>query len=209
MFKAFCILAMAIVATCHLGALIPPPDTFTADNAKCLMNNKHDFIVLRVSTSDGKVDSHFAANYKAAKAAGYKSIDAYFVPCIPCDPADQSKVAIEAIKGLDIGKIWIEIGVQGWREFKNFNRMYLEDLMTALTPSGKKLGILSSKYEWDENLGEDYDGASSKGLMYKSLDKDPSFKGYKTFGGWRKPEAKQYQAAATLCSLKVDLAYKA
>jgi len=207
LFKVFCIVAIAFVVSCHTGSLIPPPDKLTADNAKCLLASKHEFTVIRGYLSDGKVDPNGVANFDAAKTGGFKAIEVSISPCLPCEPADQIKQILDAFKSETYGRIWINIGVPGWREFKNFNILFFEDLVNGFLKGGKKVGVIASKFEWEEYFGTDYTGGAKFGLMYKSLNKDPSYKDFKPFGGWRKPEAKQYDTDAAICSLKMDLVY--
>ena len=79
--------------------------------------------------------------------------------------------------------------------------------MKMFSGAGIKIGILSTKVQWEEYFGSDYSGASRSPLMYEALNKDPSFKDFRAFGGWRKPAAKYFQSEAPICSLKLDLAY--
>ncbi len=203
--KLFFVAFLAVVAMCKLGTLVH--DKMTVDSYKCLLNSKHEFTAIRALTSDGKVDDNLIVNLKNAKDAGLKDIDVYISPCLPCEPEDQIAAVVNALKGQQYGKIYINIDVPGWREFKNFNQMFLEDVINGLTKAGIKFGVLSTKAQWEEYFGPDYSHASRFPLMYESLNKDPSFKDFKPFGGWRKPAAKFFQADASICSLKLDLAY--
>ncbi len=206
--KTICVISLAVMAACRLGAMVPPPDALTSENAKCLIAKNHDFVIVRAYTSAGKVDRNFLSNLKIAKAAGFKTIDISVSPCLPCDPAEQVHEILTAVAGLDFAKIWVVIDVPGWREFKEFNRMFLDDMVSGLAKAGKSVGVFASKYEWEEAFGDDYDGASKYPLMYKNLNKVASFSDFRSFGGWKKAEVKQYQSGASLCSLKLDLAYR-
>ena len=206
--RVFCILVLSLVALCHKGVLIPPPEKLTEENAKCLLAAGYDFVVIRGYVVSGNVDPNAVANIQTAKAAGFTDIDVYMSPCLPCNPDDQTKEMLEALKGQPYSRIYVSIDVPGWREFKSFNRLFLEDVMTEITKGGKKVGIFTTKFLWEDNLGSDYSGASKYDLLYENLNKDPSFKDYKAFGGWRKPYAKHYDSGVSLCSMKMELVYK-
>jgi hypothetical protein len=208
MYKILCLIALVLAAQCKIGTLIPPPDKISADNAKCLIGAKHEFIIIRGSQVSGKADPAVVSNAAVAKAAGFADIDLFFSPCIPCDPKDQSTEFINAIKAVTYAKIWIVIGVPGWREFKAFNQAYLEELIGYLTKTGKKVGILSSKFQWEDTFGPSYSGAAKLDLMYESLNKDASFKDYKPFGGWKTPVAKHYESGASVCTFKMEMVFK-
>ena len=208
MIKLICVLALVFAAQCKLGVLVPPPAALTVEQGKCLLTNKYEAIVLRASLTSGDADPKIAANYKAAVDAGFKDIELSISPCLPCEPVDQVKAMAAAIKGINYARIWITIDVPGWREFKAFNQVYIQDMIGQLKSLGKKIGILSSKFQWEDNFGADFSGASGLELMFEALDKDPSFKSFKAFGGWRKPYAKHYNSGADLCSSKMELIFK-
>eukprot|EP00831_Metopus_contortus_P024712 TRINITY_DN214_c0_g1_i15.p2 TRINITY_DN214_c0_g1~~TRINITY_DN214_c0_g1_i15.p2 ORF type:complete len:222 (+),score=37.58 TRINITY_DN214_c0_g1_i15:174-839(+) len=201
-------LMLVVSSLCHLGAIVPPPDQLTSDIVKCLISEKQDFIAIRGYLSSGKVDPNLKANVKIASDGGMKAIDLVFNPCVPIEPETQAKEFIAAIEGMNVQNIWINVDVPGWREFKNFNVLFMEDLLAALSKSGKKVGVLSSKFKWEDNFGSSFHGGSSKSLMYESLNKDPSFKDFKPFGGWKKPSGKYFDSSYSACSLKLKMAYK-
>eukprot|EP00831_Metopus_contortus_P077711 TRINITY_DN7360_c0_g1_i4.p1 TRINITY_DN7360_c0_g1~~TRINITY_DN7360_c0_g1_i4.p1 ORF type:complete len:241 (-),score=52.42 TRINITY_DN7360_c0_g1_i4:145-867(-) len=183
-------LMLIVASLCHLGAIIPPPKVISAENVKCLINAKQNYIMIRGYISSGTVDPYMKTNVKTAVENGITTIDLVFNPCVSHAPEEQAMEFIDAIKGIAVQNIWINVDVPGWREFKNFNILFMEDLLAALSKSGKNIGIFSSKFLWEDNFGSSFHGASSKRLMYENLNKDPSFKDFKSFGGWKKPYAK-------------------
>ncbi len=209
--KKLCIFSLVMVAVycaSSIGTLIPPPDKLTMESGKCLVDAKHKFAIIRASISTGEVDPGLAENFKAATASGMPEIEFSVSPCVPCDPVDQAKKTIEAIKGYPAKRIWVNIKVPGWREFKDFNRGYLEDLLKEFEKAGKRVGVIAAKFQWEEFFGADYSGGAKYDLMYEALDKKPSFKGFRKFGGWKKPVAKHYESGATVCSMKMEMVYR-
>ena len=202
------LLVLAAVVFGRLGVLIPQPAKLTAETAKCLLDAKYDFVVIRAWVPSGNVDPNAIANIQAAKAAGFKDIDVYMAPCLPCEPIDQTKTMLQALKDQPYSRVFVSIDVPGWREFKSFNQLFLEDVLTEIAKGSKKPAVFSTKFLWEDNLGRDYSGASKYDLMYENLNKDPSFKDYQPFGGWRKPYSKHYATGAPVCSLNMELVYK-
>eukprot|EP01022_Parablepharisma_sp_SALTPOND_P004506 TRINITY_DN120406_c0_g1_i1.p9 TRINITY_DN120406_c0_g1~~TRINITY_DN120406_c0_g1_i1.p9 ORF type:complete len:258 (+),score=29.66 TRINITY_DN120406_c0_g1_i1:6970-7743(+) len=208
MMKLIFVVSLAMAVMCHLGTLVPPPGKLTPETAKCLLGSGHDFTAIRVYTSEGKVDPNAVANLQAAMTAGFKNIDVFVSPCLPCEPETQIKEVVDMLKGKKPGTLWINIDVPGWREFKAFNQLFLEDLLNGFSKAGLKVGILGSKFQWEEFFGPGYSGGSKYDLMYESLNKKADFNDFKPFGGWRKPAAKHFQSGALLCSLKMELLFK-
>jgi len=208
MFKVLCLITLALVAQCKIGTLIPPPDKITEDNAKCLIGAKHTFINIRGSQVSGKADPAVVSNAAAAKSAGFTDVDLIFAPCLPCAASEQTTEFINAVKTIAYARIWVVIDVPGWREFKAFNQAYLEELIGLLQKTGKKVGMLTSKFSWEDNFGASYSGASKLDLMYENLNKDPSFGDFKPFGGWKTPFAKHYESGASVCTFKMEMVFK-
>ena len=206
--KTIFILSLIFAAMCRHGTFIPPPDKITVDTAKCILTNKHDFTIIRVYTADGKIDPNALNNLAAAHEAGFKDIEVSISPCLTSEPEDQVKEVIELLKKDHLHGIWINVDVRGWREFKSFNQMFLEDLVNGFTKAGIKVGIISSKLQWEDFFTASYSAQSKLPLAYVSLNKEANFNDFKAFGGWKKPFAKHYQSGADLCSLKMELLYK-
>lgn len=50
-------------------------------------------------------------------------------------------------------------------------------------------------------------GVASAPLWYAHYDNNPSFSDFAAFGGWKKPNIKQFQGDVTLCGAGVDKNY--
>ena len=207
-FHYLLLFTFGFLCECHLGTMIPPPTSLSPDTAKCLIAAKHHFTIIRASMTDGKVDPNVVRNYNAAKAAGFQNIDLLISPCITCEPATIIQEMISATKDLGATRIWINVDVPGWREFRSFNQVFLGDLIDEITKAGKKAGVLVSKFQWNDVFGEDFAGASAQELAYVRLNKKATFKDFEPFGGWTKPYAKHYESDAVLCKEKMNLVYK-
>ena len=202
------LLSIALLANCRTGGFIPPEVSLDVAAAQCLLSQSHTFIAINAYSVYGKVNPNAIASIATAKEAGFNEVDIYFSPCTACEPDVQAREIVEAFKEVEYGKIWLKIGARGWREFRYYNRRYLKAMLDEFTKLGKKVGIVSSKFEWEDPFGKDYTDAAGYSLMYKSLNKDPSFKDFAEFGGWKKPEAKLYDSDKDVCSISMDLIYR-
>ena len=70
-------------------------------------------------------------------------------------------------------------------------------------------GIYSSYYMWESIMGSV--GACTTNnhvsLWYAHYDGSASFSDFRSFGGWTKPNIKQYVGDTTLCGAGVDLSF--
>jgi hypothetical protein len=68
---------------------------------------------------------------------------------------------------------------------------------------GVTLGIYTSASQWNPIMG-----GSTKfsylPLWYAHYDNNPSFSDFVAFGGWTKPNIKQYKGTTSVCSASVD-----
>jgi hypothetical protein len=65
------------------------------------------------------------------------------------------------------------------------------------------LGIYTGNSQWSPIMGGSTQ-FSKLPLWYAHYDNNPSFSDFKAFGGWTKPNIKQYVGTTTLCSASVD-----
>jgi GH25 family lysozyme M1 (1,4-beta-N-acetylmuramidase) len=75
---------------------------------------------------------------------------------------------------------------------------------------GKKVGIYASSYMWGQIMGgsDQCNKFMDLPLWYPHYDNVPNFSDFKPFGGWTKPEIKQYKGDINLCGvIELDLDY--
>ncbi len=200
------VIVFTVADAVKLGSELVPTTVLTPEKAKCILEKGYEFVLIHAYTTDGRVNPNALNNIAVAKEAGFKEIDLYFGPCFACEPDVQAREILAALKEVQYGKIWIKIGSKGWREFPYYNRRYLKTIMDQFPK--EKVGILVSKFEWEDPFRKDYDGAKDYSLMYKSPNKDPSFDDFVPFGGWKKPEAKLFEADDIICETGMNLISK-
>jgi GH25 family lysozyme M1 (1,4-beta-N-acetylmuramidase) len=71
---------------------------------------------------------------------------------------------------------------------------------------GINLGIYSSASQWKPIMGDSHDFANLP-LWYAHYDNNPSYSDFTSFGGWTKPNVKQYMGTTAICSASVDKNY--
>lgn len=69
------------------------------------------------------------------------------------------------------------------------------------------MGIYATAYMWQTIMGSrtGCPGVSKFQLWYAHYDNSASFSDFSAFGGWTKPNIKQYKGDTTLCGAGVDL----
>ena len=111
--------------------------------------------------------------------------------------------------GAKFGMLWYDIEGTSWSSDKSANQAFIK----AMVEEGKKLGVSAGIYanwnSWSEIVGRDWSYPSSQGLpvWYPHYDGSASFSDFQSFGGWSKPNIKQYLGDKTSCSAGVDYNY--
>lgn len=81
--------------------------------------------------------------------------------------------------------------------------------MNRIKYHGKTPAIYSNAYMW-ETIFKSKTACPAMGayqIWYAHYDKKADFSDWKNFGGWTKPNIKQYQGDTTLCGASVDKNY--
>jgi len=173
----------------------------------CLKSNGYTFAVMRCYRSTGSVDPNCAGSIKNAWAAGLAHVDAYIFPCFKCgNPAGQVSATVNYLKSNDVkfGMIWFDIeGTQYWGAQAD-NRAFFEGLVKEAKALGVNFGVYTSASQWNPIMGS-YTGGAAYNLWYAHYDGVASFSDFAAFGGWTKPNIKQYEGTTALCSAGVDL----
>lgn len=113
------------------------------------------------------------------------------------------------------GMVWLDVETNpssgcSWKGHDaTSNCQFVTDLINGIKAKGKKVGIYSSRYMWEDIFGSQSacQSAASQQLWYAHYDNSPSFSDFSKFGGWSKPNIKQYKGDTTLCGAGVDKDY--
>eukprot|EP01062_Namystynia_karyoxenos_P051515 TRINITY_DN4051_c0_g1_i1.p2 TRINITY_DN4051_c0_g1~~TRINITY_DN4051_c0_g1_i1.p2 ORF type:complete len:218 (+),score=46.95 TRINITY_DN4051_c0_g1_i1:93-746(+) len=168
-----------------------------------------EFAVVRAYQSVGRVDPNAAATIKAARAAGVKYVDAYLFPCPKCSNgiAAQVKDTVTALRnaGAKFGILWLDVEAPNLWGSQASNVAILKGFASACKSLGVVPGVYANWNSWSEIMGN-ANGYSVIGqnLWYPHYDGVKSFSDFQAFGGWSKPNIKQYLADKSSCSAGVD-----
>ena len=113
------------------------------------------------------------------------------------------------------GMIWLDIETNpspgcSWASWSGgSNCQFIGELVNAIRSRGKVPGIYSSYYMWETIMGSpsacpDFGDVP---LWYAHYDNNPSFSDFSGFGGWSRPNMKQYVGDTTLCGAGVDYSF--
>jgi hypothetical protein len=167
----------------------------------------------------GEVPAHFADDYKAATAAGFVDIEAYWFPCsgstYKCKSySDQITALTKAISdgGMKIGRIWLDIEKSGecknWDYGSTKNLAEAKDMLSALKSAAGsiKTGIYSSSGEWGQVFGSSTVVLDSdQALWFADYDNKDTLTIPHKFGGWTKAVGKQYANHSSFAGSSFDL----
>jgi len=178
------------------------------DVFSCIHGKGYEFAIIRGYQSGGRVDPNVVSNIRNARSAGFKYVDVYLFPCVPCNnPSTQAQDLVNAIRGHNYGTVWVDIENYRWSSNKDSNQRFITEMVNELKRLGQTVGIYSSYYNWEEITGISWTGVSDLPLWYAHYDYSPSFSDFRSFGGWSKPAIKQYEGNQRVCGAGVDLNY--
>ncbi|MGW6275728.1 glycoside hydrolase family 25 protein [Streptomyces sp. NPDC055060] len=173
----------------------------------CLKGNGYDAVVMRCYQSVGRVDPHFAATTANAWSAGIGNVDGYaMVGTTSPDTMAETLVKYIQDNSVKVGMIWLDVEGPGtyWSSSQSDNRDKFTKLLKSFKATGWNLGIYTSASQWNPIFGEDFTIASDLPLWYPHHDGVQSFADFTPFGGWTRPQIKQYSGDTTMCGVQID-----
>ena len=192
-------LLLCILAVSAVWAVNPFMDIWEEiDDAKCTLDSFTD-IVLRVYKNTGAVEPNFAKNVKLLADTGRKyELSAYIVPCHTCEVVKQVEEIAATIKGLTLKMLWVQVEGR-WDVDPNKNKQFLLNLVAGLDKLGVVVGIHTDMWSWHNIMRRETHEFANRKLWYTNHNGRQDSNDFRPFGGWREPNAKQYQGSAELC----------
>ncbi|CDW81675.1 glycosyl hydrolases family 25 protein [Stylonychia lemnae] len=183
------------------------------NNWSCLKSAGYNFAIPRAWCSYGGFDKNALQNIHNAKAAGITYVDVYMFPCRGKSASEQVSELVSSLGSAPYGQIWVDVETNpssgcSWSSYSgSSNCQYISDLVSAIQSHGKAPGIYSSYYQWEGVVGsaQSCTGLGHIPLWYAHYDDSQSFGDFKKFGGWSKPNIKQFKGDTTACGYGVDL----
>ncbi|XP_062507677.1 probable GH family 25 lysozyme 2 isoform X2 [Corticium candelabrum] len=188
---------------CEVGIVGVDVSTRTSTKAfNCLRRNGKEFAIVRAFRSNGITDVNAPSTIASAWAGGFSRVDIYIFPCFNCgNPSSQ----VTRTENSRYRMIWIDVEQQAyWSNDKAANRRFFTEMLQT-AQRYKPTGVYTSMYYWPEIMGYDFTGAAHVPLWYPRFDTDPSFSDFTSFGGWARPNIKQFDADKEMCGAVVDL----
>jgi hypothetical protein len=209
MIKLYLLVALIVVPSlCTLG--VDVSQLFPTSTYQCMKNNGYTFVILRGYCSFGGMDTNAVSNLNNARAAGMIT-DIYMFPCRGKSGSAQVDQMVAGISNNLYGMVWVDVETNpstgcGWGNDYNGNCNFLIEIINRIKSHGKVPGIYATQYMWQTIMGsaKGCPGAASQQLWYAHYDNNPSFSDFAPFGGWSRPNIKQYQGDTTLCGAGVD-----
>ncbi|GMR52034.1 hypothetical protein PMAYCL1PPCAC_22229, partial [Pristionchus mayeri] len=104
--------------------------------------------------------------------------------------------------GADFGTLWLEVKIEHYHWFPSTNRQLIMDVVEQCNALGVKVGIYTSKYDWETIVGPSWTEVSSLPLWWFLYNGQSNFNNFIPFGGWNKPTIHQYSASVNgACSV--------
>lgn len=211
--KQAVLLAGLALSSAYATTGVDVSQLFSTSTYQCMKSSGVDFVIPRAWCSYGGYDKNAVQNIANARSAGIKYVDVYMFPCRGKSAADQVSQMVSSLGSSNYGQIWLDIETNpssgcSWTGYSGTsNCQFVTDLVNAVKSHGKVPGIYSSYYMWEDIMGsaKSCTGLGSVSLWYAHYDNSKSFSDFSSFGGWSKPNIKQYKGDTTLCSAGVDM----
>jgi len=179
--------------------------TFGCINATVTTNH----VIVRASrSSEGNVDLNARSNIQNAWQAGVQRVDIYMSTCPSC--SKQVESMLMNLVNVSYDTVWIKIQDEGdWSPSQLANQQVFEGLLDDAVAfnSSIKLGVLTTKQDWENIMGATYIVGSKFPLWYIFADNKQNFVDFTSFGGWVSPTLKQYRQATSICAIPVNSNY--
>lgn len=178
----------------------------TAEEAACMKESGIRKIIVG-SGHPGPGNSGEWARQQAASALAHGlEVDAYVYLYLASAPAAKILAAFGALRGLPIGRWWLNVEdvVSTWFTPAERERIVF-GCLDVVEDSGKRAGIATARWWWVPNMGDSvrFDHLPLWNAWY---DGDPDTDGL-PYGGWTDSLIEQYQGTTTVCGQSVDLNY--
>ncbi|MFD9456691.1 GH25 family lysozyme [Streptomyces sp. NPDC059985] len=172
-----------------------------------LKSSGYTAAVMSCYQATAQVDRHFAATTANAWSAGMSRVDGY-ATLGSHSPDTVADTLAEYIKdnNVKIETIWLH--VEGPRTFwtgsQSDNRDTFTKILKGFRATERSLGIYTSASQWNPIFGEDFTVARDLPLWYADDDGVPSFNGFDRFGGWARPDMKQYSGGQRMFGVEIN-----
>eukprot|EP01095_Lingulamoeba_sp_RSL-Kostka_P016016 TRINITY_DN761_c0_g1_i1.p1 TRINITY_DN761_c0_g1~~TRINITY_DN761_c0_g1_i1.p1 ORF type:complete len:238 (-),score=54.37 TRINITY_DN761_c0_g1_i1:816-1469(-) len=179
------------------------------------LSGTYDFGIIEATAGTGGYNNNLQSDVSKCKAAGM-NCDVYIFPDTSQNAASSittivNKMISEGV--LTNNMIWMDIeSTASWSTSCSSNVNWLSEAISTAESLYKGcglstcIGIYSSSSQWSPIMCGSTDFKNHQ-LWYAHYDGNPSFSDFEPFGGWTKPNIKQYQGTTSTCGTQIDEDY--
>jgi len=198
-------------ATWH-GLGVDLSDSCSPSGFACLIKSGYQYAIIRAWRSSGTWDPYCATNIANAINAGMNPVDVYMFPRPKgASGVSQATQLLSNLQNTNFnGTIWFDVEQESpYWSTQSANQQFFNDVVSTLQSSGASVGIYTSKSQWTEVMGSNFQGGANLPLWYSHYDNNPSFADFGrstigNYGGWGTPTMKQYQGDQSACGCNTD-----
>uniref|UniRef100_A0A6U1XB29 Lysozyme n=1 Tax=Vannella robusta TaxID=1487602 RepID=A0A6U1XB29_9EUKA len=188
----------------------------SSSDFSCLKSNGYDFGIIEATKGSQATLNPYISSVVSNARKHIKNIDVYIFPDTSHSASSLMNSFIKDLKKdgvLTNNMIWMDIeGTQYWSGSCSNNQKWLKEAINTInglyTGCGHStcVGIYTSESQWSPIMCNTSEFSNHQ-LWYAHYDGKASFSDFKAFGGWTKPNMKQYQGTTNICNTQIDKDY--
>eukprot|EP00012_Vannella_robusta_P009541 CAMPEP_0206202238 /NCGR_PEP_ID=MMETSP0166-20121206/12048_1 /ASSEMBLY_ACC=CAM_ASM_000260 /TAXON_ID=95228 /ORGANISM="Vannella robusta, Strain DIVA3 518/3/11/1/6" /LENGTH=205 /DNA_ID=CAMNT_0053621113 /DNA_START=311 /DNA_END=925 /DNA_ORIENTATION=+ len=173
----------------------------SSSDFSCLKSNGYDFGIIEATKGSQATLNPYISSVVSNARKHIKNIDVYIFPDTSHSASSLMNSFIKDLKKdgvLTNNMIWMDIeGTQYWSGSCSNNQKWLKEAINTInglyTGCGHStcVGIYTSESQWSPIMCNTSEFSNHQ-LWYAHYDGKASFSDFKAFGGWTKPNMKQY-----------------
>jgi len=185
-------------------------ESMASSDWSCLHKEGFSFAIIQAWDGGYKLNSKLATCINDALKAGFSHVDVYVFMCPNCNgnsPTGTIQSVVDALKGVKYGELWFDIEQCSgcWSTNLGSNCNWIGQAVKEAESLKVNIGFYSNHYEWGVTVGSGCTSFSKYPIWYADYDDQQNFNDWEAFGGWTKPEMKQYEGGIIKCNLNIDL----
>merc|ERR1711879_1478 len=182
----------------------------------CLKSNGYDFGIIEATAgSEYGLNPHIASVVANAEKY-FPNVDVYIFPDTSHSASDEMTSYINALKSDGVLKknmVWMDIeGSEYWSSSCSSNQNWLKEAIDTINSLYKGcglstcVGIYASESQWSPIMCNTSEFSNYQ-LWWADYNGGATFSDFSPFGGWSKPNIKQYAGTTNKCNTQIDKDY--
>ena len=171
----------------------------------CWREQNYTRIILQHLRSNSKLSPAVAEQGRRAALAGLQ-VELYWFLNVKQTNAtyDAAYAAAQALP-FPWARIWMDVEAGFWAPNRAANANRLLAAVDRVQPA--PVGVYSARAQWGNIMPPSFDSLADEPLWYAHYDNMPDFRDFVPFGGWSRPEGKQFKDDSDPhnCGFKADV----